>query len=104
MAGVYRGLRSPPLAFIRSQRRDRKSTRLNPSHSQISYAVFCLKKKIESRRDTLRRLSSETTAPPGKPPPTAFMRTGNTSLEQPLSGPQTETTSQLNTHTANTAR
>src|SRR5438270_3544602 len=28
----------------RSQR-DRKSTRLNSSHSQISYAVFCLKKK-----------------------------------------------------------
>src|SRR2546430_10321149 len=26
---------------------DRKSTRLNSSHSQISYAVFCLKKKIE---------------------------------------------------------
>src|SRR2546430_10537211 len=26
------------------QRRDRKSTRLNSSHSQISYAVFCLKK------------------------------------------------------------
>src|SRR5688572_33261983 len=26
-------------------RRDRKSTRLNSSHSQISYAVFCLKKK-----------------------------------------------------------
>src|SRR2546430_13715710 len=26
--------------------RDRKSTRLNSSHSQISYAVFCLKKKI----------------------------------------------------------
>src|SRR2546430_4248499 len=25
---------------------DRKSTRLNSSHSQISYAVFCLKKKI----------------------------------------------------------
>src|SRR2546430_11202514 len=29
-------------AFIRT---DRKSTRLNSSHSQISYAVFCLKKK-----------------------------------------------------------
>src|SRR2546430_7560934 len=29
------------LAFVR----DRKSTRLNSSHSQISYAVFCLKKK-----------------------------------------------------------
>src|SRR2546430_11692312 len=27
------------------RRRDRKSTRLNSSHSQISYAVFCLKKK-----------------------------------------------------------
>src|SRR2546430_7406081 len=27
--------------------RDRKSTRLNSSHSQISYAVFCLKKKIK---------------------------------------------------------
>src|SRR2546430_13560090 len=28
--------------------RDRKSTRLNSSHSQISYAVFCLKKKKRS--------------------------------------------------------
>src|SRR5688572_32062186 len=28
---------------------DRKSTRLNSSHSQISYAVFCLKKKIQIR-------------------------------------------------------
>src|SRR5579859_8257245 len=27
---------------------DRKSTRLNSSHSQISYAVFCLKKKKET--------------------------------------------------------
>src|SRR5688572_31961203 len=27
---------------------DRKSTRLNSSHSQISYAVFCLKKKMPS--------------------------------------------------------
>src|SRR2546430_3069154 len=30
--------------------RDRKSTRLNSSHSQISYAVFCLKKKKEPER------------------------------------------------------
>src|SRR5256886_4211525 len=29
---------------------DRKSTRLNSSHSQISYAVFCLKKKMKSIR------------------------------------------------------
>src|SRR5207245_10676738 len=28
---------------------DRKSTRLNSSHGSISYAVFCLKKKIRSR-------------------------------------------------------
>src|SRR5688572_31719788 len=28
---------------------DRKSTRLNSSHSQISYAVFCLKKKNEQK-------------------------------------------------------
>src|SRR2546430_13428307 len=39
----------PPLGHDSSTnaliRRDRKSTRLNSSHSQISYAVFCLKKK-----------------------------------------------------------
>src|SRR2546427_5681788 len=33
------------LAAVRVAQRDRKSTRLNSSHSQISYAVFCLKKK-----------------------------------------------------------
>src|SRR2546430_17699764 len=33
------------LALDLSALRDRKSTRLNSSHSQISYAVFCLKKK-----------------------------------------------------------
>src|SRR5438309_8446663 len=31
--------------------RDRKSTRLNSSHSSISYAVFCLKKKNEGEGD-----------------------------------------------------
>src|SRR5688572_31340248 len=30
-------------------RKDRKSTRLNSSHSQISYAVFCLKKKKKKK-------------------------------------------------------
>src|SRR5205085_3321209 len=29
---------------------DRKSTRLNSSHSQISYAVFCLKKKKKKKK------------------------------------------------------
>src|SRR2546430_13075956 len=37
-------VRSPRSAEATS-REDRKSTRLNSSHSQISYAVFCLKKK-----------------------------------------------------------
>src|SRR2546430_2597538 len=32
---------------------DRKSTRLNSSHSQISYAVFCLKKKKNTYKKTL---------------------------------------------------
>src|SRR2546427_8336540 len=31
--------------------KDRESTRLNSSHSQISYAVFCLKKKMSLRRN-----------------------------------------------------
>src|SRR2546427_7496008 len=35
------------LPAIETILRDRKSTRLNSSHSQISYAVFCLKKKKE---------------------------------------------------------
>src|SRR2546430_6509439 len=35
--------------------RDRKSTRLNSSHSQISYAVFCLKKKRPSPPSTPAR-------------------------------------------------
>src|SRR5688572_31929479 len=35
-------------------RQDRKSTRLNSSHSQISYAVFCLKKKINTTHVSTR--------------------------------------------------
>src|SRR5688572_32233692 len=43
------------LEFTGSQSQDRKSTRLNSSHSQISYAVFCLKKKkmTAPREDTV---------------------------------------------------
>src|SRR2546430_13629368 len=41
-----------PIAHLyKSQVRDRKSTRLNSSHSQISYAVFCLKKKTYNTSD-----------------------------------------------------
>src|SRR2546430_4190187 len=35
---------------VEDRHRDRKSTRLNSSHSQISYAVFCLKKKKDQGR------------------------------------------------------
>src|SRR3712207_6896490 len=37
-----------PHLYLPSQRADRKSTRLNSSHANISYAVFCLKKKKSS--------------------------------------------------------
>src|SRR2546430_12191667 len=40
---------------IQNFKPDRKSTRLNSSHSQISYAVFCLKKKNESTQPLLPR-------------------------------------------------
>src|SRR2546430_4973759 len=41
---------------------DRKSTRLNSSHSQISYAVFCLKKKKNIQVDsTLYKYTTTTT-------------------------------------------
>src|SRR2546430_5486311 len=43
-------------AEIISDREDRKSTRLNSSHSQISYAVFCLKKK-KKKHSTPNKLS-----------------------------------------------
>src|SRR5438034_4329332 len=42
---LARGLGHPPLRLS-----DRKSTRLNSSHTVISYAVFCLKKKKNTRK------------------------------------------------------
>src|SRR2546427_4348753 len=41
-------------------RQDRKSTRLNSSHSQISYAVFCLKKKKKKKKteQTTKRIKN----------------------------------------------
>src|SRR5437660_11192595 len=47
----------PPSPSRRKTRqRDRKSTRLNSSHVAISYAVFCLKKKILNSNDTVTQL------------------------------------------------
>src|SRR5687768_17811181 len=39
---------------------DRKSTRLNSSHGYISYAVFCLKKKISDHYQPIARLPHDT--------------------------------------------
>src|SRR2546427_8509222 len=41
----------PIPAPIQTRSLDRKSTRLNSSHSQISYAVFCLKKKKKTLKN-----------------------------------------------------
>src|SRR2546430_9376213 len=43
------GVLSTALAHQMPTELDRKSTRLNSSHSQISYAVFCLKKKKKNK-------------------------------------------------------
>src|SRR2546430_12972937 len=51
--GLAPGGRIHPDRLDRLQ--DRKSTRLNSSHSQISYAVFCLKKKTEKMRNSIAR-------------------------------------------------
>src|SRR5256885_10276608 len=58
-AGIYTGTVTSPTA-------DRKSTRLNSSHLVISYAVFCLKKKIDAltcRRHYLDRSSATSYVP-----------------------------------------
>src|SRR3712207_8484391 len=56
--GAYRpasvvgvGLGGPRGSAIWHPHRDRKSTRLNSSHANISYAVFCLKKKYTDSVD-----------------------------------------------------
>src|SRR3712207_7294168 len=46
------------LVHAAERRRDRKSTRLNSSHANISYAVFCLKKKKTTRSTTATADSS----------------------------------------------
>src|SRR5206468_4516370 len=44
----------PPRGKPRYLPLDRKSTRLNSSHDQISYAVFCLKKKKKKNKNTIK--------------------------------------------------
>src|SRR5438034_6071753 len=45
----------------RAGQRDRKSTRLNSSHTVISYAVFCLKKKKKKNKKQTRTLATQIT-------------------------------------------
>src|SRR3712207_7686530 len=45
---------------VRQSGLDRKSTRLNSSHANISYAVFCLKKKNIHRSEVIYRQCSDT--------------------------------------------
>src|SRR5438874_5506680 len=49
---IERQLRSFGCNTARIKYQDRKSTRLNSSHVEISYAVFCLKKKIKTKNKT----------------------------------------------------
>src|SRR5438132_9232757 len=72
-AGRGRRIGRPPLPAARRRGRrrhppgpadehpDRKSTRLNSSHTVISYAVFCLKKKknVKDRKNTQSRTPAE---------------------------------------------
>src|SRR5690349_23238734 len=43
----------------RHRHQDRKSTRLNSSHVEISYAVFCLKKKKKKRKEKERQKNEQ---------------------------------------------
>src|SRR2546427_3226909 len=62
LQGARRDQHRRPVARARclepSGHPDRKSTRLNSSHSQISYAVFCLKKKKKKKHH--RRVAKNT--------------------------------------------
>src|SRR5256886_7013018 len=81
--GVLRTCGSAPVAGVRrdgiqghdfalpSGPEDRKSTRLNSSHSQISYAVFCLKKKKKASQ-----FSTDSSSRSG--PPTTCRSTSHT--------------------------
>src|SRR3712207_7326796 len=64
--GVLHAIAFAPGDALGGRFLDRKSTRLNSSHANISYAVFCLKKKTTSascHTCTLRRQASVLTVP-----------------------------------------
>src|SRR5438309_4991265 len=59
--GPEPGVERPKLKVRSPSRADRKSTRLNSSHSSISYAVFCLKKKKKKKRKTNNKTRKKST-------------------------------------------
>src|SRR5438034_6661605 len=56
----HRGLGEGVPGIRLRDRQDRKSTRLNSSHTVISYAVFCLKKKKKKKANTNQRWKHDT--------------------------------------------
>src|SRR2546422_8168538 len=62
------GLRADPLGDVFAGLvSDRKSTRLNSSHGYISYAVFCLKKKKQEKKDSHTRPQTSKKVPGATP-------------------------------------
>src|SRR5205085_11341906 len=74
LVGELRGCR-------RLRLEDRKSTRLNSSHSQISYAVFCLKKKNHTQQRSIQVLRPYRRLRLAPPEPLAFRLDMNYSFE-----------------------
>src|SRR2546427_1680419 len=81
------------LAGVRpAEARDRKSTRLNSSHSQISYAVFCLKKKKKTHTTTCdesTRSKTTSSIPTSRDPNARIPTSGEPTPETPTSLTQT---------------
>src|SRR6266576_3442155 len=68
------------MTTIRSARvapADRKSTRLNSSHVEISYAVFCLKKKINAQRNSPAQDTNEHAVFSATLPPHSLFTSGS---------------------------
>src|SRR5688572_32505790 len=57
--GTFTGFSALCLACGLKPGGDRKSTRLNSSHSQISYAVFCLKKKKKKQKQKYKNIKKK---------------------------------------------
>src|SRR5690349_24125075 len=55
VARVRQHVRGEAHVLLAAGDEDRKSTRLNSSHVEISYAVFCLKKKKKRKREQIQR-------------------------------------------------